>query len=92
MKPSKKANITHKKPAVDVVRKTLSASNKTNTNSSLFDFLELHFQTHQKAYLFLVLGLASIFSFLCFDNKISLANDDALYIESGARYAKDFFA
>ena len=29
---------------------------------------------------------------MCFDNKISTTNDDALYIESAAKYARAFFA
>lgn len=93
MKPNKKKAEHIKKPASETVRKISdNKSKRTNNSSTLFDKLETHFEKNQKAYLFLILGLAIILSFLCFDTKISLANDDALYIESGARYAKDFFA
>lgn len=92
MKPNKKPNIPTKKTENNTVRKVQDNIVKKPGSSSLFDFLENHFNKNQQSYLYLILGLAVILSFLCFDAKISLANDDALYIESGARYAKDFFA
>jgi hypothetical protein len=94
MKPSKKqAAIPAKKPSMETVRKVHDSKHKqTGITTSLFDTLENHFEKKQKLYLIIILGLATVLSFLCFDAKISLANDDALYIESGARYAKDFFA
>jgi len=93
MKPNKKPNIPTKKTEINTVRKIQdNSAKKTDSSTSLFDLLETHFNNRQQSYLLLILGLAIILSFLCFDAKISLANDDALYIESGARYAKDFFA
>lgn len=93
MKPNKKPNIGAKKTEVNTVKKVQDTATKKSANStSLFDVLENHFNNKQNTYLYLILGLAVLLSFLCFDAKISLANDDALYIESGARYAKDFFA
>lgn len=79
------------------VQKTISKVKETgNQNStstkSIFDFLEEHFSTNRNFYIISLVVLAGVFSFLCFDNKISTANDDALYIESGANYAKGFFS
>lgn len=93
MKPTKKSTIPLKKNVNDTIKKNHSDKTKHASNSlSLFDTLENHFEKNQKPYLLLILGLALVLSFVCFDAKISLANDDALYIESGAKYAKDFFA
>lgn len=93
MKPSKKQINPVKKSSSDALKSHQINKQKTTINSlSLFDILENHFNKNQQWYLFIILGLAFTLSFLCFDAKISLANDDALYIESGARYAKDFFA
>ena len=64
----------------------------SNSTKSIFDSLEEHFNAKRSFYLIFLVLLAGVFSFLCFDNKISTANDDALYIESGASYAKGFFS
>lgn len=53
--------------------------------------MENHFSSKQNLYLAISVLLAAAFSYLCFDAKISLANDDALYIEAGAKYANAFF-
>jgi hypothetical protein len=58
---------------------------------SLFTGIENHLAKNKKVYLLVILASAVLFSFLCFDTKISTANDDALYIEAAAKYAKDFF-
>lgn len=60
-------------------------------NSSIFTYMEEHLKKNQSVYIILIISLAAIFSFLCFDNKISIANDDALYIEAASSYAKNFF-
>lgn len=60
-------------------------------SSTIFNTLEKHFESKRTAYIIAVIVLAALFSFFCFDNKISIANDDALYIEAGANYAKNFF-
>lgn len=73
------------KPAVKADNKSTAVS------SSIFDGLEKHFASRRKFYVFALLLITILFSFLCFDTKISTANDDALYIEAGASYAKDFF-
>lgn len=65
--------------------------NKKTSNSDLFTFLENHLKTNQKKYIIFILFLAVLFGFFCFDAKVSTANDDSLYIEAGASYAKDFF-
>lgn len=73
--------------------KTKNLSNKSNTSGgSIFELAEKHFSGKRNFYLALLLITSVLFSFLCFDNKISTANDDALYIESGASYAKSFFS
>lgn len=92
MKPSKKTAPVKKIVPETIKKRTTEKSNRTPGTSSLFDNLENHFNKKQNIYLVLCIVLAAVFSFLCFDVKISLANDDALYIESGAKYAKDFFA
>jgi len=60
-------------------------------SSSIFSSLETHLNNRETAYIITIILIAAGFSFLCFDNKISIANDDALYIEAGASYAKNFF-
>ena len=93
MKPIKKSTTPLKKSTEVASRKTTNKSYKqTDSTVSLFETLEHHLQQKKNTYLFLIIGLAFFLSILCFDAKISLANDDALYIESGAKYAKDFFA
>ena len=93
MKPLKKPVNPVKKSSNDAIKSHQINKQKISASSlSLFDILENHFDKNQRLYLIVILGLAFTLSFLCFDAKISLANDDALYIESGARYAKDFFA
>lgn len=83
------------------IKKTDSTGNNTESkrvrkitaksNTSTFDFFESHLKVHHKKYILIIVLLAAILSFLNFDNKISTANDDALYIEAGANYAKNFF-
>ena len=69
-----------------------TGSKTVASGKNIFDFLEGHFTSKSNFYLIFLVLLACVFSFLCFDNKISTANDDALYIESGASYAKGFFS
>jgi hypothetical protein len=64
--------------------------NKTSS-VSMFSILENFLNKHHVVIISSILLIAALFSFLSFDNKISLANDDALYIEAGYNYAKDFF-
>src|SRR5690242_5357297 len=78
-----------KKPIVAAPRPR--ALKKEGTGKSMFDTVEEHFAQRRNLYFYLLIALSVIFSFLSFDNKISTANDDALYIESGANYAKHFF-
>ncbi|MCB9032426.1 MAG: hypothetical protein H6553_01160 [Chitinophagales bacterium] len=70
---------------------TPKSTHKKTENSDLFVFLENHFKNNQKKYIILILFLAILFGFFCFDAKVSTANDDSLYIEAGANYAKNFF-
>ncbi len=85
-KPLPKKQITAPAPKIKNV------GSKPNTNTSTtFDTLEEHFSANRKFYLISLIVITAIFSFLSFDNKISTANDDALYLESGASYAKSFF-
>lgn len=85
-KPLQKRQITNPTPKIK------SVGSKKNTNTStIFETLETHFSANRKFYLITLIVATAIFSFLSFDNKISTANDDALYIESGASYAKSFF-
>lgn len=85
-----------KKPVAPVQKtplpKTRTQSGKQASSSkSIYEILENHFASKRNFYLILLMVLTALLSFLCFDNKISTANDDALYIESGASYAKGFF-
>ena len=75
-----------------VAKPKATSSKATSSIKSIFEYLENHFSSKRNLYLFLLVALSAVFSFLCFDNKISTANDDALYIESGAKYARAFFA
>jgi hypothetical protein len=84
--PTKKPESTNDNSAKRVARKTIAAN-----KMSIFNSLETHLKNHQKAYIIAITFIAFVFSFLSFDNKISTANDDALYIEAGANYAKNFF-
>ena len=85
-----KQNKNHPKktPAIQVTSK---ASNKKSSAGSLLESMDAYFEKNRRFFLYLILGLSVAFSFLCFDTKISTANDDALYIEAGANYAKTFF-
>ena len=85
--PIKKQQPAPKPP----IKQKLTAKTTAESTKSIFEYLEGHFSTKRNFYLILLVVLSAFFSFLCFDNKISTANDDALYIESGASYAKDFF-
>lgn len=69
-------------------KKTKEAS---TPSISLFAMMENFLSNNAGYILSFILALAGLFSFLSFDNKISTANDDALYIESGYNYAKNFF-
>lgn len=88
-----------KKPSAQTVGKTnqplakpkSATARKPMDTTSLFDILENHFSKNSTTYLIALVVLSILFSILCFDNKISTANDDALYIEAGASYAKNFF-
>lgn len=93
MKPNKKpVTPPAKKETNDTIRKANAGKkNTTATSFSLFDSLENHLNANQNIYLIASVLLAALFSYLCFDAKISLANDDALYIEAGAKYATAFF-
>ena len=92
MSKNKKPVTPIKTTANDTVRKANTDKKTIATSSfSLFDSLENHFNNKQNIYLMASVTLAAIFSYLCFDVKISLANDDALYIEAGAKYGNAFF-
>ena len=87
-----KQPIKKQQPAAKpLIKQKLTAKSTAESTKSIFEYLEGHFSTKRNFYLILLVVLSAFFSFLCFDNKISTANDDALYIESGASYAKDFF-
>lgn len=87
MKPIKKVSPGKK----NVTPKKVRTSKESGPSFSLIDSMESHFSRHANNYLILCLVLAVVLSLLCFDVKISTANDDALYIESGASFAKNFF-
>ena len=87
--PTKKSNTGKANDNTTIKQPIRKAS--TQTGSTVFNKLEKHFANKQTRYLIAIIFLAAIFSFLSFDNKISIANDDALYIEAGANYAKNFF-
>lgn len=81
-----------KQPIVKPITKKVNKASSSVSTRSIFEYLENHFTNNRNWYLILLVLISCIFSLLCFDNKISTANDDALYIESGARYANAFFA
>jgi hypothetical protein len=87
---AQKKPLQNKQQVVKPVQKTKTVTQQSNS-ITLFQRLEEHFSKHHKNYLIFLVVLSIIFSFLSFDNKISTANDDALYIESGANYSKSFF-
>jgi 4-amino-4-deoxy-L-arabinose transferase-like glycosyltransferase len=66
-------------------------ANTINSNSSLFDRLNGHFEKRSRAYLIFFLLANFLFAMLTFDMKISISHDDALYLEAGYNYAQDFF-
>ncbi len=79
-----------------VVTKPVNAPSKKEVRSdgfniNLFESIENHFAKNERKYLIALLLVAVVFSFFCFDTKISTANDDALYIEAGFDYSKNFF-
>lgn len=91
--PIKKSNTgkaNDNTPIKQTIRKP-SVKPSFQNSSTIFTKLEKHFEQKRTAYIIVIVILAALFSFLCFDNKISIANDDALYIEAGANYAKNFF-
>jgi hypothetical protein len=63
------------------------ASKKTE----LLDRLENYFSHRARFYMLLCVSTALIFALLLFDVNITEAADDSTYIESGYRYATDFF-
>lgn len=91
MKPSKKNIPAPKKPIAPVRKPRETNVHKSSGLPSLYTLLENHFSKHKNSYLYVCLITAVVFALICFDAKISLANDDALYIEAGSNYAKNFF-
>lgn len=73
-------------------RKKTRNATLQNSGATIFSTLEKHFAKNKTIYLIVIIFCAFLLSFLCFDNKISIANDDALYIEAGSSYAKHFFS
>ena len=83
-------------------QKNVQQENKKNTvekskvvltsDFSLLDKMETALTNNASKVILFILFIALVFSYLAFDLKISTANDDALYIEAGAKYAKAFFA
>lgn len=83
-------------------QKNVQQENKKNTEEkskvvltsdfSLLDKMETALTNNASKVILFILFIALVFSYLAFDLKISTANDDALYIEAGAKYAKAFFA
>ena len=84
------------------VQKNVQQENKKNTvekskvvpsaDFSLLDKMETALTNNASKVILIILLIAVAFSYLSFDLKISTANDDALYIEAGAKYAEAFFA
>ena len=68
-----------------------TVKNQQKGNNSFVDLLECHLGKYHNIYIVIIVILSVLFSFLSFDIKTSIANDDAMYIEAGARYARDFF-
>jgi hypothetical protein len=66
------------------------ATKKDVVSKSAFAGMEDFLVKNEKVVIAIILSLATIFSVLLFDVKISEGNDDALYIEGGHSYATDF--
>lgn len=57
----------------------------------LFDRVEGFFNRNSNTVFWSIFTLSLLLVFGLFEMKIGLANDDALYIEGGVKYARDFF-
>ncbi len=60
--------------------------------ADLIDRFDLFLGRHSRSIFWGILGLVTCLVIGLFEMKIGLANDDALYIEAGNNYAKDFFS
>ncbi|NUM50849.1 MAG: hypothetical protein HUU48_07000 [Flavobacteriales bacterium] len=60
------------------------------TTDSLFNSLDTWCEKRNNAILYFSIGLFLFLSIFSFDAKLSIAHDDALYIESGLRMVKEF--
>lgn len=73
-------------------KKDIKANKKPiGGNDLLFDKLERWMNIREKGIQWILFAVCLTFSFLLFNYRISEGNDDALYIESGYKYANDFF-
>lgn len=59
--------------------------------ADLFERFDLFLGKHSRFIFWSIMGIVAAMVIGLFEMKIGLANDDALYIEAGNNYAKDFF-
>ena len=78
-------------------KKNIKVSPKKEISANLVDEpilimkAENFFQRNSKTIFWIIFGFSLFLALGLFEMKISLANDDALYLEAGNDYAKDFF-
>lgn len=60
-------------------------------DGDLFSRLETFLEKRANRIFWIIFGLSAMLVALLFEMKIGLANDDALYIEAGNNFSKDFF-
>jgi hypothetical protein len=68
-------------------KKTLSA---TTSQQGIYNKFETWFERNDKKIFYTLTGLCLFLSFITFNARISEAHDDALYLEGGWRYVKEF--
>ncbi len=81
---SKKNNLPKKTPEIKSLPK------HDQTSGSLLDTLDNICEKKNNLILYFSIGLFLFLSIFSFDAKLSIAHDDALYIESGLRMVKEF--
>ena len=64
---------------------------KQPVRKSFFENAEKWFEKNSRILFIIISVLYVIFAFINFNIRITEANDDALYIEAGYKYANDFF-
>lgn len=87
------SNIKKQKKLRHVSKKTVASQKKEKkpVKKTFFENAEKWFDSNSRLLFIIISGLYVIFAFINFNIRITEANDDALYIEAGYKYAHDFF-